>query len=117
MPLSSPARCVWTRRPTWPSKPSRIQGSPWADSARGWGKRAPLVLLRMTPTSRPAFWWTFAALIALVAMQVVYWAITHPVNKFWLKDTRLKGLGAGFFSLDPMQQGAASADGSEGWRR
>jgi hypothetical protein len=83
----------------------------------GVGMLATLVLLLMTPTSRPAFWWTFTGFAALVGMQTAYWAITHPVNKFWLKDTRLKGIGGGFFSLDPVKQGAASDEGSEGWRR
>jgi len=76
-----------------------------------------LVLLFMTPSSRPPFWWTLIGLIALVAMQAVYWVVTHPVNKFWLKDTSLKGLVGGFFSLDPMKQGAASEVGSEGWKK
>lgn len=83
----------------------------------GLGMLATLVLLLMTPTSRAAFWWTFTGFVALVAMQAVYWVITHPVNKFWLKDTQLKGVGGGFFSLDPMKQGAASEDASEGWRK
>lgn len=83
----------------------------------GLGMLATLVLLLLTPTDRPAFWWALIGFVALVAMQAVYWVITHPVNKFWLKDSRLKGAAGGFFALDPMKQGAASEDGSEGWRR
>jgi hypothetical protein len=83
----------------------------------GLGMFATLVLLLMTPTDLPAFWWIFTAFVALVAKRAVYWVMTHPVNKFWLKDTQLKGVGGRFFSLDPMKQGAASEDGSDGWTR
>jgi hypothetical protein len=43
-------------------------------------------------------WWTFAALVLLMAMHATYWFVTHPVNNFWLKDVELSGLGATFFS-------------------
>ncbi len=92
-------------------------GFTYGGLGEGLGMLTTLVLLLMTPISRPAFWWTLTGLVSLMAMQAVYWVVTHPVNKFWLKDISLKGLGGGFFSLDPMKQGAASEDGSEGWRR
>jgi hypothetical protein len=78
---------------------------------------ATLVLLFLTPTNRPAFRWTLTGFVALVTMQALYWVITHPVNKFWLKDTRLKRAGGAFFSLEPMKQGEASETGAEGWRK
>ena len=83
----------------------------------GLGMVATLVLLLTTPSDHPAFRWTFIAFTALVAMHVVYWVISHPVNKFWLRDIRLNGVAGGFFSLDPMRQGAASADNGESWRK
>jgi hypothetical protein len=70
----------------------------------------------MTPTSQPAFWWTCTAFFSLLAMQAVYWLITHPVNKFWLKDTHLKAFGARFFSLGSKQE-AVPEDVSDGWIR
>jgi hypothetical protein len=78
---------------------------------------ATLVLLLLTPTHHPAFWWTLTALIALVGMHAVYWLVTHPVNKYWLKDTQLQGFGGEFFALDPMKKGAATEAGSEGWKK
>jgi hypothetical protein len=74
----------------------------------GVGMLAALGLLLMTPAKTTAFWCTLTGLTALIAMQGVYWLVTHPVNKFWLKDEQLKGLGAGFFSLDPMKLGAVA---------
>jgi hypothetical protein len=92
-------------------------GFTYGGFGEGLGILTTLILLLMTPADRSAFWWTFTGFIALVAMHAAYWVITHPVNKFWLKDTRLKGVGGGFFSLDPMKRGTACDDGSEAWRR
>jgi hypothetical protein len=92
-------------------------GFTYGGLGEGLGMVATLVLLLLTPSHRPAFWWTLTALIALVAMHAVYWLVTHPVNKYWLKDTRLQGFGGEFFALDPMKKGAASEDGGEGWKK
>jgi hypothetical protein len=92
-------------------------GFTYGGFGEGLGMVATLVLLLLTPTHNPAFWWALTAFIALVAMQAVYWVVTHPVNKFWLKDTRLQGFGGEFFSLDPAKKGAASEEGSEGWKK
>jgi hypothetical protein len=58
-----------------------------------------IALLVFMPPPGSRFWWTMAALISLVAMHLVYWFVTHPVNSFWTKDIQLTGLGATFFSL------------------
>src|SRR6266545_926122 len=60
-----------------------------------------LVLIVLTP-SGAVFWLTLGALIALAAMHAVYWAATHPVNNFWLKDFQLKGATGAFFLFDPL---------------
>ena len=69
---------------------------------------AVLVLIVITPKNDPVFWWTVVAFGALIVMHGVYWVMTHPVNKFWLKGKDLKGLGKGFFSI-----GSARADDKE----
>jgi hypothetical protein len=92
-------------------------GFTYGGLGEGLGMFATLVLLLLTPAHSPAFWWILAALIALVAMHAVYWVVTHPVNKYWLKDTSLQGLGGEFFALDPMKKGAAAEAGSEGWKK
>jgi Domain of unknown function (DUF1772) len=63
----------------------------------GVGFLATLVLLLLTPRGDPVFWWTVAALIALVGMQAVYWAVTHPVNRFWVDRLPLAKAGRSFF--------------------
>lgn len=60
---------------------------------------ATLVLLVLTPFGSAAFWFTLSALVSLLIMHGLYWAFTHPVNKFWLKDQQLAGAGAAFFAV------------------
>src|SRR5947199_291918 len=78
-------------------------------ASEGLSMLAVLVLLLLTPTGSQAFWWTFAGLIGLVAMHVVYWTLTHPVNKFWTKDLNLKGVSGGFFAVGQRLEAAEDA--------
>jgi hypothetical protein len=68
---------------------------------------ATAILLYLTPPGRADFWLTIVAFLGLVGMQLVYWLVTHPVNRYWLQGEKLGSLGSGFFSL-------ASASGSRG---
>jgi hypothetical protein len=63
-----------------------------------------LALLLATPTWSARFTCTLVALVCLVSMHGVYWVITHPVNRFWLRDTELKDLGGKFFAFDPLKR-------------
>jgi hypothetical protein len=67
---------------------------------------ATFVLAMLTPAGTAQFWLTLGALLALLAMHAVYWALTHPVNNFWLKDVELQGFSAGFFSLGLPKHGS-----------
>jgi hypothetical protein len=69
-----------------------------------------LILLLLTPANGPAFWLTLAAFAALIVMHGLYWLLTHPVNKFWLKEQQLHGAGAAFFGV-----GGASGTGDADW--
>jgi hypothetical protein len=60
---------------------------------------ATIALLCLTPAGGLDFWLTLVALLGLLGMQVVYWLITHPVNRYWLQGQRLSSVGSGFFSL------------------
>jgi hypothetical protein len=73
-----------------------------------------VVLLLITPRGTPLFGWTLLAIAGLVGMQVIFWFVTQPVNKFWLRNTHLNPLGEAFFAT-----GAAprSAHDTEDWRR
>lgn len=60
-----------------------------------------LALLLVTPVGAK-FWLTTAAFLAFLLMHATYWLVTHPVNKFWLKDFQPEKLAEGFFSFDPL---------------
>ena len=60
-----------------------------------------------TPTGTPAFWLTVGSLLAIAAVQAIYWLVTHPVNSVWLKDTKLGGAGSTFFDAGGKQGGEA----------
>ena len=69
---------------------------------------ATAMLAIATPRSSPAFWPTLVALSGLVTMHGLYWLLTHPVNRFWLKDQKLGRAGSTFF-------GTAAAGGQGDW--
>ncbi len=55
------------------------------------------LLLLLTSMATARFWLVLAALTCLRIMHALYWVITPPVNKVWLKDHKLRGPGANFF--------------------
>ena len=57
------------------------------------------ILLVPTPAASIAFWLIAGAFVALLAMHAAYWLFTHPVNRFWVKDTELSRAGSGVFSI------------------
>jgi hypothetical protein len=58
-----------------------------------------------------AFWWALSAFVALLAMHAIFWLITQPVNRQWLKNRRLGTAGTRFFALDrPKLQTPDAAD-------
>ena len=65
---------------------------------------ATTVLLVLTPLASRAFWLTLMALLGLIGMQTVYWVVTHPVNKVWMRAESLKGVGAEFFALGATEE-------------
>jgi hypothetical protein len=80
-------------------QPIYYPGFTWGGGIGEFGGLAALLGLTLTTPRGPAFWLTLAAFLALFAMHVAYWLLTHPVNKFWLKNVELRGFGARFFGL------------------
>jgi hypothetical protein len=79
------------------------------------GLLAMLTLLLLVPPGGASFWLTAGAFVALLVMHAAYWLLTHPVNNFWLKDFKLKGIGRGFFSFDPLNRTQESPNNPE-WK-
>lgn len=82
----------------------------------GIGLLITLTLLLVTPWNRIEFWLTLIGFMALLAMHAVFWVITQPTNRFWLKDQQLKGMSAGFFSVDPLKREGSPADANDNWK-
>jgi hypothetical protein len=77
---------------------------------------AVIMLLSVTPPQTAAFWLTLVALFGLLGMQVVYWTLTHPANKFWLQSAggTLGNFGGSFFAFDPAGR---SEEGEVDWTK
>jgi hypothetical protein len=69
---------------------------------------AGLALVIVTPRGSIAFLLSLTALILLLAMHAVYWIVTAPVNKVWLKDEQQSKAGAAFFRMNTSEQRQAT---------
>lgn len=67
------------------------------------GALAILALLFLYPLPGARFWWAVLALAAIVAMHLVFWFVTQPVNATWTQDVPLGRLGGLFFSVFPIE--------------
>ena len=75
---------------------------------------AVLLLLSSSPVGT-RFWLLLLSLVALAAVQLIFWFWVQPVNRIWLKEVNLGRAGAAFFG----KQGQAPDDGNptlESWR-
>jgi hypothetical protein len=61
---------------------------------------AAAALLAVTPIGTPAFWLIAGALAAAGATHLMYWTLTAPINKVWLKGMALSGGAQRFFGPD-----------------
>ena len=68
------------------------------------GMVALVALLILTPTNAERFWWIAAALGLLVVGHAVYWVVTHPVNRAWLRSTN----GASRIRYEPRDCGTSN---------
>jgi hypothetical protein len=69
---------------------------------------AALILLLITPPGSLGFWLTLLALVGLAVMHAIYWLVTHPVNKHWLRGETLGSAGSRFFATGQRSQGEAN---------
>ena len=58
------------------------------------------------------------ALAALLVTHAIFWIVSQPVDKFWLKNQQLEGIGMRFFyPTGPMTQPGEQADTDKDWKR
>lgn len=73
------------------------------------GTIALIVLLALTPSGTTRFWLIAGALAALAAMQAIFWTMTQPANRYWLKAQPLGGSAKRFFDI------GAAREESDDW--
>ncbi|HEX3915479.1 MAG TPA: hypothetical protein VHW71_18415 [Steroidobacteraceae bacterium] len=73
-----------------------------------------VVLLAVSPERSIPFWLTLAALAMLIVVQIIFWTMTQPVNRFWFEKTRgtttADGDGAVHRLFGSVRAGTASPD-------
>jgi hypothetical protein len=99
MPLSYREKMRLTKDAYYAMQPIYYPGFTIGGFAEPAGMILTIILLFFTSLGSADFWLTLVALLGLIGVQAVYWLFTHPVNKFWLQDEKLSGLGSGFFSF------------------
>lgn len=73
---------------------------------------ATFVLALLTPVAAPQFWLVVIACLAMIAVQAVFWLMTQPVNRTWVKDIELSKSAKTFFNVE---NDGPSRKGAEDW--
>lgn len=74
------------------------------------------VLVLLLLDRRAQFSWLLAAFLALAAMHAVFWFVTQPVNRYWLKDQKLSEAGAKLFDTGQINAPDRGGTGVPDWR-
>jgi len=68
------------------------------------------LLAALTPVGTRIFWLILCAFVALLAMHVIFWVFTQPVNKYWLEGQPVSAAARHFF-----RTGSASSAPASDW--
>jgi len=77
---------------------------------------AVLVLLGILRDQTVQFSCLLVAFLALAAMHAVFWSVTQPVNRYWLKNQNLSKAGAKFFDTGHINTIDRSGIGEADWK-
>lgn len=77
---------------------------------------AALILLVLLPNRGTAFWWVLSAFIALLLMHAVFWFVTQPTNRYWLRSQKLSRAGAKFFAVDRTDHSGTDTTDNMEWQ-
>jgi hypothetical protein len=108
--LELPGKLRLTREAYLAVQPIYYPGFTIGGAAEPLGLLATAILLLLTPVGSRPFWLGVVALLGLVGMQAVYWIVTHPVNRFWLRDEVLGSAGTDFFAAAPVRRAGSGGD-------
>ena len=71
----------------------------------------------LTPPQITDFWLVVGALLAMLAMQGVFWLMTQPMNKRWMRNAKLEGVSKTFFKAGPSLTLSDDWQTSDQWER
>jgi hypothetical protein len=97
--LELPGKMRLTKEAYFTVQPIYYPGFTIAGASEPLGIVLTLILVIATASEGAGFWLMLAALGGLIGMQLVYWLVTHRVNKVWLRGEKLGAIGSGFFSF------------------
>ena len=97
--LELPGKMRLTREQYLAVQPIYYPGFTYAGACEPIAVLALAVLLIVTPGS-VQFWLIVGAFVAAALTHILYWTLTAPVNKAWLKDTKLSSGAQRFFGAD-----------------
>jgi anthrone oxygenase-like protein len=63
-----------------------------------------LILLWMMRGRGTTFWLVLVSFLGVLLMQAVFWLVTQPTNRYWLKNQRLTKAGSKFFGVEQREQ-------------
>ena len=72
-----------------------------------------ILCLLFVPLSQASFWLVALSLLASLVVQGIYWTVTHPINKAWLRYEETGRAGRTFFALDENRK--ADANPTDEW--
>lgn len=59
-----------------------------------------LIFVLAIRNDRVAFGWALSALIAIAVMHGIFWIVTQPTNRYWLRHQQLGATGTQFFGME-----------------
>jgi hypothetical protein len=76
-----------------------------------------LILMLMFRNDGAAYWWALLAFMAVLAMHIVFWFVTQPTNRHWLKNQQMSNVGTKFFGLDRQNRSGSATGNDSDWQR
>ena len=74
-----------------------------------------LVLMFVHRATGASFWWLLTAFIAAISMHIVFWVVTQPINRHWLRDQYLNRAGAEFFGTNRKDNPTTETNNPNQW--
>ena len=76
---------------------------------------AVIALWVVMPTASAESPWALGSFLAFLANHIAYWALTHPVNRFWADGRVTSAAGKRFFGLGTTGEAAKADATKENW--